>query len=107
MQAQDEQLSQAVRHALQQQHTFQQLVQQAKVRFDCALQTQHITTSMLLSPVPPDHALLLSQLVALQAHATASQHPVAELESSILQHLASQCANCAMSSCVRTSHNQS
>ncbi|DBB03987.1 TPA: hypothetical protein ACH3X1_013053 [Trebouxia sp. C0004] len=51
MQAQDEQLSQAVRHALQQQHTFKQIVQQAK------------------------------------AHATASQHPITELESSILQHL--------------------
>jgi hypothetical protein len=105
MQAQDEQLSQAVRHALQQQHTFQQIVQQAKVRFDCALQKQHI--AMLQSPVSSCHALLLIQLVALQAHATASQHPIAELETSILQHLASQCANCAMSSCVRTSDNKS
>ena len=105
MQAQDEQLSQAVRHALQQQHTFQQLVQQAKVRFDCALQTQHVM--MLQSPASPHHAQLLSQLVALQAHATASQHPIAELESSILEHLASQCANCTMSSCVRTSDNES
>ena len=87
MQAQDEQLSQAVRHALQQQHTFQQLVQQAKVRFDCALQTCHIT--MLQSPVSPQHALLLNKLAALQAHATASQHPIEELESGILQHLAS------------------
>lgn len=102
MQAQDEQLSQAVRHALQQQHRFQQLVQQAKVRCDCAL---HIT--MLQSLVSPHHALLLSQLVALQAHATASQHPIGELESSILQHLASQCANCMMYSCVRTSDDKS
>ena len=77
MQAQDEQLLQSVRHALQQEYKFQQIVQQAKV-------------SHPVLAITVGHGLQCSSWCGVvQAHATASEQSVAELETCILEHLVS------------------
>ena len=77
MQAQDEQLLQSVRHALQQEYKFQQIVQEAKV-------------SHPVLAITVGHGSQCSGWCGVvQAHATASEQSVAELETCILEHLAS------------------
>lgn len=85
MQAQDEQLLQSVRHALQQEYKFQQIVQQEKV------------SHAVLAITVGDGSQCSSWCDVVQAHATASEQSVAELETCILEHLASTSSRSSLS----------